>query len=68
MSLGTTLCTSPTMPRSEIEKIGASASLLTAMMFLLPFMPTMCCVAPEMPSAMYTVGFTTLPVWPTWCE
>ena len=29
MSFGTTLCTSPTMPRSEIEKIGASASLLT---------------------------------------
>ena len=32
MSLGTTLCTSPTMPRSATEKIGASPSLLTAMM------------------------------------
>ena len=37
-----------------------------AMMFFEPFMPTMCWVAPEMPQAMYTVGFTTLPVWPTW--
>ena len=54
------------MPRSAIEKIGASGSLLMAMMFFEPFMPTMCWVAPEMPAAMYTVGFTTLPVWPTW--
>ena len=52
MSLGRTLCTSPTMPRSATEKIGASASLLMAMMFFEPFMPTMCCVAPEMPAAM----------------
>ena len=28
-------------------------------------MPTMCWVAPEMPSAMYSFGFTVLPVWPT---
>ena len=40
------------MPRSAIEKIGASWSLLMAMMFLAPFMPTMCWVAPEMPHAM----------------
>jgi hypothetical protein len=52
MSLGTTLWTSPTTPRSAIEKIGASLSLLMAMMFLAPFMPTMCCVAPEIPQAM----------------
>ena len=52
MSAGTTLCTSPTMPRSATEKIGASPSLLTAMMLSLFFMPTRCCVAPEMPSAM----------------
>ena len=31
-------------------------------------MPTRCCVAPEIPQAMYTSGFTTLPVWPTWWE
>ena len=52
ISLGRTLWTSPTMPRSAIEKIGASASLLMAMMFFEPFMPTMCWVAPEMPAAM----------------
>ena len=37
--------------RSAIEKIGASSSLLTAMIFLLPVIPTMCWVAPEMPKA-----------------
>ena len=52
ISAGTTLCTSPTMPRSATEKIGASPSLLTATMLSLFFMPTRCCVAPEMPSAM----------------
>jgi hypothetical protein len=51
-SFGSTLCTSPTMPRSATEKIGASGSLLMAMMFLEPFMPTRCWVAPEMPAAM----------------
>src|SRR5205823_4572903 len=52
INFGTTLCTSPTTPRSATEKIGASLSLLMAMMFLAPFMPTRCCVAPEMPAAM----------------
>ncbi len=52
MSLGTTLCTSPTTPRSAMPKIGASPSLLTQTMLSEPFMPTMCWVAPEMPSAM----------------
>ena len=56
------------MPRSATPKIGASWSLLMAMMFFEPFMPTMCCVAPEMPQAMYTFGLTTLPVWPTCIE
>ena len=56
------------MPRSATEKIGASWSLLMATMFLEPFMPTRCWVAPEIPQAMYTVGLTVLPVWPTWCE
>ena len=66
ISFGSTLWTSPTMPRSAMPKMGASLSLLMAMMFFEPFMPTMCWVAPEMPAAMYTPGFTTLPVWPTW--
>ena len=52
ISAGSTLCTSPTMPRSATEKIGASWSLLTAMMFLEPFIPTRCWVAPEIPHAM----------------
>ena len=52
MSLGMTLVTSPTTPRSAMEKIGASGSLLTATMFFAPFIPTMCWVAPEIPKAM----------------
>ena len=56
------------MPRSATEKMGASWSLLMATMFFEFFMPTRCWVAPEIPQAMYTVGFTVLPVWPTWCE
>ena len=42
MSLGNTLWTSPTMPRSATEKIGASASLLMATMFFEFFIPTRC--------------------------
>ena len=42
MSCGSTLWTSPTMPRSATPKIGASLSLLIAMMFFEPFMPTLC--------------------------
>ena len=56
------------MPRSATPKMGASSSLLMAMMLAEPFIPTRCCVAPEIPQARYTVGFTTLPVWPTWYE
>ena len=29
------------------------------------FMPARCCMAPEMPTAIYKSGATTLPVWPT---
>ena len=43
---------SPTMPRSAIWKMGASSSLLMAMIFFAPFMPTTCCVAPLIPTAM----------------
>ena len=41
----------PTMPISLTSKIGASLSLLMAMMVRAPFMPTMCWMAPLMPSA-----------------
>jgi len=46
--------------------MGASASLLMATMVLLPFMPAMCWMAPEMPMAKYRPGATILPVWPTY--
>src|SRR5207245_5049005 len=52
VSCGTIFCTSPTTPRSAILKMGASGSLLMAMMVLAPFMPTVCCMAPAMPPAM----------------
>ena len=31
-------------------------------------MPTLCWIAPEMPSATYSFGDTVLPVWPTCAE
>src|ERR1700731_2556020 len=65
ITAGSTFWTSPTTPRSLIEKIGASGSLLMAMMFDAPFIPTMCCVAPEIPHATYRSGFTVVPVCPT---
>ena len=49
---GRTFFTSPPMPTSATEKIGASSSLLMAMMYLLPTMPDRCWVAPETPQAM----------------
>ncbi len=52
INFGNTLCTSPTIPRSATEKMGASWSLLMATMFFEFFMPTMCWVAPEIPHAM----------------
>lgn len=47
----TTLWTSPTMQRSARAQIGASGSLLMAMIVEAPFMPTACCMAPEMAQA-----------------
>ena len=40
-------------------------SLLMATMTFEPFMPARCWMAPEMATAMYSCGATTLPVWPT---
>ena len=51
-SWGTTVKRSPTTPKSAISKMGASASLLIAMMVLAVCMPARCWMAPEMPSAM----------------
>src|SRR2546421_45205 len=51
-SAGTIFRASATTPRSAIWQIGASGSLLIAMIRLASFMPTWCCVAPEMPAAM----------------
>ena len=48
--------------------MGASGSLLTAMTFLAPDMPTRCCTAPDIPNAMYRSGATVLPDMPTWRE
>ena len=52
VSLGTIFKASPTTPRSAIFMIGASASLLIAMITFELFMPTVCCMAPEIPTAM----------------
>ena len=68
VSAGTIFSASPTTPRSAIFMIGASASLLMAMMIFEVFMPTVCCIAPEIPTAMYTPGRTDLPVCPTCIE
>ena len=51
VSLGTISNRSPTTPRSATSKIGASGSLLIAMMKFDVFMPTRCWIAPEMPQA-----------------
>ena len=32
-----------------------------------PEIPAACWIAPEIPQAMYSLGPTVLPVWPTWC-
>src|SRR5262249_52307303 len=50
-SSGTTVCTSPTTARSLNSKIGACGSLLTATIVFEFCMPTLCCTAPEIPSA-----------------
>ena len=51
VSFGTISCRSPTTPRSENSKIGAFGSLLIATITFEPCMPTLCWMAPEMPSA-----------------
>jgi hypothetical protein len=51
VSSGTILNRSPTRPMSATWKIGASSSLLMAMMVLLSFMPARCWIAPDMPIA-----------------
>ena len=48
---GTTWKRSPTTPRSDSPKMGASASLLMATIRFAPFIPTTCWVAPLMPTA-----------------
>src|SRR5581483_7887477 len=62
VSFGTIACRSPTTPRSANSKIGAFGSLLIATIVFDPCMPTLCWIAPEMPSAMYSFGETVLPV------
>ena len=64
-SAGTISSASPTIPRCATSKMGAVASLLMAMIWSEFCMPTRCWMAPEMPQAMYSRGFTVLPVWPT---
>src|SRR5262249_33661717 len=51
VSFGTIACRSPMTPRSENSKIGAFGSLLIETIVLDPCMPTLCWIAPEMPSA-----------------
>src|SRR5262249_51224784 len=52
VSAGTISNASPTMPKSAILKIGASASLLIATITFEVRMPARCWIAPEMPTAM----------------
>ena len=42
--------------------MGASSSLFIATITLLSFMPAKCCIAPDIPAAIYKLGATTLPV------
>ncbi len=51
-SFGTTWWRSPTIPKSAKSKMGAFASLLIATIVPEPCIPTLCWIAPEMPSAM----------------
>ena len=52
VSSGTTLNRSPTKPISATWKIGASSSLLIAMIVFESFIPARCWIAPEMPTAI----------------
>ena len=55
---------SPTTNRSANSAMGASGSRLTATIVPAVCMPTLCWMAPLMPSARYSSGLTILPVWP----
>jgi hypothetical protein len=46
------------VPLASGEKIGAFGSLLMAMIISEFCIPVRCCTAPEMPTAMYTLGLT----------
>ncbi len=52
VSFGAICVRSPTTPRSAKSKIGAFGSLLIATIVPDPCMPTLCWIAPEIPSAM----------------
>src|SRR3989440_184025 len=52
VSFGTISWRSPTTPRSAYSKIGAFGSLLIATTTFDPCMPTLCWIAPEMPTPM----------------
>ena len=67
MNSGIISCIFPTIPKSATLKIGASASLLTATIVSEEVIPTRCWIAPEIPNAMYSVGATVFPDWPTCC-
>ncbi len=54
VACGSTLCRSPTTPKSTSSKIGASSSLLTATMVFEVCIPARCWIAPEMPAATYS--------------
>ena len=45
--------------------IGASLSVFTAIILSEFVMPAVCCIAPDMPKAMYNLGDTEFPVCPT---
>src|SRR6266540_1293849 len=66
VSFGTISFRSPTTPRSANSKIGAFPSLLIATTTPELCIPTLCWIAPETPTAMYSFGETVLPVCPTW--
>src|SRR5262249_13168190 len=52
VSFGTISSRSPTTPKSANSKIGALPSLLMATIVPAPCIPTLCWIAPEMPTAM----------------
>lgn len=53
VSSGTALNKSATKPKSDTWKIGASGSLFIATIVFESFIPAKCCIAPEIPTAMY---------------